>query len=69
MAMKPAKARESWPEKRIRNIEVARMPLMPIWAMSSVCEFQTTGSVKSWMKKSIRPVRAAARRTGPAGEG
>jgi hypothetical protein len=36
------------------NIEDAMMLLIPICAISSVCEFQkATGSLKSWMKKSI----------------
>jgi hypothetical protein len=53
VAMKPGAARESWPEYRTMNIEDARMLLIPICAIRSVCEFQKpTGSLKSWMKKS-----------------
>jgi hypothetical protein len=54
IAMKPGAARDSWPEYRTMNIEAAMMLLIPIWAIRSVCEFQkATGSLKSWMKKSI----------------
>jgi hypothetical protein len=52
-AMNPGAARDSCPEYRTINMEDARMLLIPICAIRSVCEFQKpTGSLKSWMKKS-----------------
>src|SRR5690242_7234541 len=61
-AMNPGAANDSWPEYRTRNIEVASMLLIPIWAISSVCEFQKpTGSENSAKKKStgLQPLAQA----------
>src|SRR4029077_6539370 len=54
MAMKPGAASDSWPEYSTTNMEEARMLLIPICEINSVCEFQNaTGSVNSWIRKSI----------------
>src|SRR5438445_1648643 len=51
--MNPGAASESCPEYRTTNIDDARMLLIAICEINSVCELQKpTGSVNSWIRKS-----------------